>query len=143
MNISIVESMRTASNFRIFLRNYFYPMNQQLIQNSLYTHIQDLYDMDYSADILEYKLKCKKKKSVDIEKYDFQLESALIDILNSGNIIENIQTSTLLDENTKYNFDMICHNIMSFMHMSSYLKSLYGILYYPINTTTRLVIVGL
>ena len=143
MNISIVESMRTASNFRIFLRNYFYPMNQQLIQNSLYTHIQDLYDMDYSADALEYKLKCKKKKSVDIEKYDLQVESALIDILNSGNIIENIQTSTVLDENTKYNFDMICHDIMSFMHMSSYLKSLYGILYYPINTTTRLVIVGL
>ena len=58
---SLVETMKEATNFRVFLRNYFYPSKQQVIQDSMYNCIPDLSDIDYSTDTLEYKLKCKKK----------------------------------------------------------------------------------
>lgn len=139
---SLVETMKEATNFRVFLRNYYYPGKQQIIQDSMYNFIPDLSDIDCSTDTLEYKLKCKKKKSSNIDTYDYQLEDSIINTLQQGDIYNFIQTS-FIDNNTKYRFRMICDNIFSLFHMSGYIKTLYNMIYYPINTTTRLVVVTL
>ena len=47
MSTSIVGAMNIATNFRLFLRNYFYPKNSQLITDSLYTYLQGIDDIDY------------------------------------------------------------------------------------------------
>lgn len=139
---SLVKTMKEATNFRVFLRNYFYPSKQQVIQDSMYNCIPDLSDIDYSTDTLEYKLKCKKKKSTTLDTYDYQIEDSIVNTLRLGNITDFIQTS-FLDDTTKYCFGLICNDIFSLFHMSGYLKVLYNMMYFPINTTTRMVVVTL
>ena len=53
---SIVGNMKDAMDFRLFLRNYFYPKNQQFIQNNLYSYIQGIDDIDFVSAVYGHKL---------------------------------------------------------------------------------------
>ena len=75
---SIVGNMKDAMDLRLFLRNYFYPKNQQFIQNNLYSYIQGIDDIDFVSDSYMYRLKCKYKKCSDQDMNGMNIESALV-----------------------------------------------------------------
>ena len=55
-----VDIVKHASNFRLYLRNNYYPNNQQLVQDTIYNTIPDIVDMNYQPNMLEYCVKlCK------------------------------------------------------------------------------------
>ena len=53
---SIIESMSLSIDFRLFLRNNFYPKNQQLIQDNLYSSIQSVEDIDCLVPFIKSKV---------------------------------------------------------------------------------------
>lgn len=135
MNMSIVSSMNLATDFRLFLRNYFYPKNAQLITDSLYTYIQGIDDIDYISDTLTCRAKCKIRKTTDRDINRENIETALIDMLKKGNIQTEISLSSI-DDKTKMNFLSVYNQILMQLHFCGYLKVLYNIVYIPINTAS-------
>lgn len=132
---SIVGNMKDAMDFRLFLRNYFYPKNQQFIQNNLYSYIQGIDDIDFVSDSYMYRLKCKYKKCSDQDINGMNIESALVNTLSEGNVNNEIYTSNI-SYNNKVSFYQICSVILSQIHFCGYLKALYNMIWFPINTTT-------
>ena len=49
-----VDIVKHASNFRLYLRNNYYPNNQQLVQDTIYNTIPDIVDMNYQPNLLDY-----------------------------------------------------------------------------------------
>lgn len=135
MNNSIVGAMNLATSFRLFLRNYFYPKNSQLIANSLYSYIQGVDDLDYVSDTLTCKAKCKLKKITDSDINGENVETALIDMLRKGNIQTEI-VSASIDDIDKSNFLSVYDQINTRFHFCGYLKALYNIVYIPLNSST-------
>lgn len=132
---SIVGNMKDAMDFRLFLRNYFYPKNQQFIQNNLYSYIQGIDDIDFVSDSYMYRLKCKYKKCSDQDMNGMNIESALVNTLSEGNVNNEIYSSNISDNN-KVSFSQICSMILSQIHLCGYLKALYNMIWFPINSTT-------
>lgn len=141
MNTTPVDIAKSASDFRLYLRNNIYPMNQQLIQDNIYTTIPDTIDMTYQPNMLEYCIKCTNKKTSPVN-YDMHIEDAIINILkNTFNTI--IMNDRTLTDDTKSLYRIIYNNIVNLNHQSWYLKMLYNVCFFQCNATSRLVIVTL
>lgn len=135
MNTSIVGAMNLATDFRLFLRNYFYPKNSQLITNSLYAYVQGIDDLDYISDTLTCIAKCKTKKMTDNDINGENVETALIDMLRKGNIQTEISLSSI-DDKTKMDFLSVYNQIIMQLHFCGYLKALYNIACIPLNSSS-------
>lgn len=136
MNASIVGAMKLAVDFRVFLRNNFYPNNQQIMQDNLYSSIQGIDDIDYISDSLIYRLKCKTKKSTNCDMNGYNIEEAIVSTLNKGNIINTISTNSTLSLDEKSSFISVYDQIMKQIHFCGYLKTLYNIIWFPYTATT-------
>ena len=82
-----------------------------------------------------YRLKCKYKKCSDQDMNGMNIESALVNTLSEGNVNNEIYSSNISDNN-KVSFYQICSMILSQIHLCGYLKALYNMIWFPINTTT-------
>lgn len=136
-----VDIVKTASDFRLYLRNCFYPNNQQLVQDSICNTIPDVVDINYQPNMLEYQIKCTNKKTSPVN-YDSNVENAIIEILRNAFPDYVIKDSTLANVE-KYNYGVIYKNIISLLHMSWYIKLLYNVCFFQCNSTSRLVMLTL
>lgn len=135
-----VDIARLASTFRIYLRDNLYPNNQAAIQDSICSSIPNTLDISQIGNA-EYSVKCSCRKNTNNE-YNMNVEDAIINIL--GTIYpQYILTDNNIDNKTRVEFNIIYHNIMTFLHMSWYLKMLYNIYYFQTNTTSRIIMVTL
>ena len=139
--MSMVESMNLSIDFRLFLRNYFYPKNQQLIQDNLYNSVQSVEDIDCLPQSM-YRLKCKTRRASANDINGINIENALINILSNGNIESEIASSNITDDK-RYKFLNLYYQIMQQIHFCKYIKTLYTIAWFPTNTTTFFMEVGL
>lgn len=138
---SIVESMSLSIDFRLFLRNNFYPKNQQLIQDNLYSSIQSVEDIDCLPQSM-YRLKCKTKRASAEDVNGINIENALINILSTGNL-ESIIVSSYIPEDKRAKFLQLYYQILHQLHVCKYIKILYSIAWFPINNTNFFMEVGL
>lgn len=135
MSTSIVGAMNVATNFRLFLRNYFYPKNSQLITDSLYTYLQSIDDIDYISDTLTCRVKCKTKITTENDINGENVEVALVDMLRRGNVSTEISLSDI-DNKTKMDFMSVYTQIVNQLHFCGYLKVLYNIVCIPLNSSS-------
>ena len=136
-----VDIVKHSSDFRMYLRNNLYPNNQQLVQDCIYSTIPDIVDINYQPNMLEYCVKCTNKKTSP-SSYDINIEDAIVGILGNS-FQDHISKDISIDNNMKTNFNIIYKNIMSFVHMSWYLKLLYNVRFFQSTSTSRLVLVTL
>lgn len=136
-----VDIVKHSSDFRMYLRNNLYPNNQQLVQDCIYSTIPDIVDINYQPNMLEYCVKCTNKKTSP-SSYDINIEDAIVGILGNS-FQDHISRDISIDNNMKTNFNIIYKNIMSFVHMSWYLKLLYNVCFFQSTSTSRLVLVTL
>lgn len=136
-----VDIVKHSSDFRMYLRNNLYPNNQQLVQDCIYSTIPDIVDINYQPNMLEYCVKCTNKKTSP-SSYDINIEDAIVGILENS-FQDHISKDISIDNNMKTNFNIIYKNIMSFVHMSWYLKLLYNVCFFQSTSTSRLVMVTL
>ena len=136
-----VDIVKHSSDFRMYLRNNLYPNNQQLVQDCIYSTIPDIVDINYQPNMLEYCVKCTNKKTSP-SSYDINIEDAIVGILGNS-FQDHISKDISIDNNMKTNFHIIYKNIMSFVHMSWYLKLLYNVCFFQSTSTSRLVLVTL
>ncbi len=136
-----VDIVKHSSDFRMYLRNNLYPNNQQLVQDCIYSTIPDIVDINYQPNMLEYCVKCTNKKTSP-SSYDINIEDAIVGILGNS-FQDHISKDISIDNNMKTNFNIIYKNIMSFVHMSWYLKLLYNVCFFQSTSTSRLVLVTL
>lgn len=136
-----VDIVKHSSDFRMYLRNNLYPNNQQLVQDCIYSTIPDIVDINYQPNMLEYCVKCTNKKTSP-SSYDINIEDAIVGILGNS-FQDHISKDISIDTNMKTNFNIIYKNIMSFVHMSWYLKLLYNVCFFQSTSTSRLVLVTL
>lgn len=136
-----VDIVKHSSDFRMYLRNNLYPNNQQLVQDCIYSTIPDIIDINYQPNMLEYCVKCTNKKTSP-SSYDINIEDAIVGILGNS-FQDHISKDISIDNNMKTNFNIIYKNIMSFVHMSWYLKLLYNVCFFQSTSTSRLVLVTL
>lgn len=136
-----VDIVKHSSDFRMYLRNNLYPNNQQLVQDCIYSTIPDIVDINYQPNMLEYCVKCTNKKTSP-SSYDINIEDAIVGILGNS-FQDHISKDISIDNNMKTNFNIIYKNIMSFVHMSWYLKLLYNVCFFQSTSTSRLVMVTL
>lgn len=136
-----VDIVKHASNFRLYLRNNYYPNNQQLVQDTIYNTIPDIVDINYQPNMLEYCVKCTNKKNSP-SSYDMNVENAIVGILGNS-FPEYIAHDFSIDDKTKVNYNIIYKNIISFVHMSWYLKLLYNVCFFQSTNTSRLVMITL
>lgn len=136
-----VDIVKHSSDFRMYLRNNLYPNNQQLVQDCIYSTIPDIVDINYQPNMLEYCVKCTNKKTSP-SSYDINIEDAIVGILWNS-FQDHISKDISIDNNMKTNFNIIYKNIMSFVHMSWYLKLLYNVCFFQSTSTSRLVLVTL
>lgn len=141
MNTTPVDIVKHASDFRLYLRNSFYPHNQSLIQDAIYNTIPDIVDINYQPNMLEYNVKCANKKNSPFN-YDENVENAIISIL-SNSFPVYIANDITVDQNSKTNYITIYRNIINFVHMSLYLKLLYNVCFFQCNNTSRMVMITL
>ena len=139
--MSIVESMNLSIDFRLFLRNNFYPKNQQLIQDNLYNSIQSVEDIDCLPQSM-YRLKCKTKRASAEDMNGINIENALINILSTGNLEPAILSSDI-PEDKRTKFLQLYYQILHQLHICRYIKTLYTIAWFPINNTNFFMEVGL
>ena len=136
-----VDIVKHSSDFRMYLRNNLYPNNQQLVQDCIYSTIPDIVDINYQPNMLEYCVKCTNKKTSP-SSYDINIEDAIVGILGNS-FQDHISKDISIDNNMKTNFNIIYKNIISFVHMSWYLKLLYNVCFFQSTSTSRLVLVTL
>lgn len=136
-----VDIVKHSSDFRMYLRNNLYPNNQQLVQDCIYSTIPDIVDINYQPNMLEYCVKCTNKKTSP-SSYDINIEDAIVGILGNS-FQDHISKDISIDNNMKTNFNIIYKNIMSFVHMSWYLKLLYNVCFFQSTSTSRLILVTL
>ena len=136
-----VDIVKHSSDFRMYLRNNLYPNNQQLVQDCIYSTIPDIVDINYQPNMLEYCVKCTNKKTSP-SSYDINIEDAIVGILGNS-FQDHISKDISIDNNMKTNFNIIYKNIMSFVHMSWYLKLLYNVCFFQSTSTSSLVLVTL
>ena len=141
MNTTPVDIVKHASDFRLYLRNNFYPHNQSLIQDAIYNTIPDIVDINYQPNMLEYNVKCANKKNSPFS-YEENVENAIISIL-SNSFPGYIANDSTVDQNSKVNYITIYRNITNFVHMSLYLKLLYNVCFFQCNNTSRMVMITL
>lgn len=142
--LSPVEQTRYATSmFRVYLRSNFYPMNQKILQESIYSNIQNVTDIDCSPDSLEYKVKCKKKKSITADMYHQQAENMLIAAYLFGNLQLYINNDNHINDNERYVLNMVYNDIKTKMHFSSFLKMQFNLTFIPTNASTFLLSVAL
>ena len=139
MSTSIVGAMNLAIDFRLFLRNNFYPKNQQLIQDSLYSYIQGIDDIDYISDSFSYRLKCKSKKTTIQDMDGFNIETAIVDMLQRGNVLKEISSSNTIPDNKRVDFMSVYDQILQQIHFCGYLKTLYNMAWFPCTSTTFMI----
>lgn len=133
-----VDIARLASNFRIYLRDNLYPMNQAAIQDNICSCIPNTLDISQIGNA-EYSVKCSCRKNTNSE-YDMNIEDAIINTLYTIYPKYIIEDKTV-DTKTRAEFNTVYNNIMTFLHMSWYLKMLYNIYYFQTNTTSRIIMV--
>lgn len=136
-----VDIVKAASNFRLYLRNNFYPNNQQLVQDSIYGFIPDIVDINYQPNMLEYQLRCTNKKTSP-SNYDIDVENAIIEILRNS-FLNYMSKDNELENTEKFNYGIIYGNIINFLHNSWYIKLLYNVCFFQYNTNSRLVMLTL
>lgn len=136
MNMSIVGAMNLAIDFRLFLRNCFYPKNQQLIQDSLYSYIEGIDDIDYISDSFSYRLKCKTKKTTVQDMDGSNIETAIVTMLQKGNVLQEISSANAISDNKRVDFMSVYTQILQQIHFCGYLKTLYNMAWFPYTSTT-------
>ena len=133
--MSIVGAMNLAIDFRLFLRNCFYPKNQQLIQDSLYSYIEGIDDIDYISDSFSYRLKCKTKKTTAQDMDGSNIETAIDTMLHKGNVLQDTSSANTISDNKRVDFMSVYTQILQQIHFCGYLKTLYNMAWFPYTST--------
>ena len=124
--IAPVDVTRQVTNFRIYLRNHYYPTKTNEFEHSIYANIPNSTDIDYFTN--EYRIKFKKRKKYTLELYNVWVQNIILDICLNYDLLHRICCSDELIEREKDQYRNIYYELNAARNVCHLLPMMYNVL---------------
>lgn len=130
---SAVDNTRAVTNFRLFLRDNYYPTKTTEFENSIYNTIPTNVDIDSYNN--EYRISFKKRKKQTVDMYNEWAKCIILDVCLHYNLYEYIYNAQLQDREKMEFFD-IYNDLMQNQLYSTNLAMLYNVITTQVKSQT-------
>lgn len=123
-NQTPVSIERSAMNFRMFLRNNYYPQRAKEIEQSIYNNIPNVQEI-VDPGVNDFRVKCKSKKSITLLDYSNSVQNMVLDICLNYDLIQFLLNQQI-DEKEKNELIYVYRDLEARRTTSYYIAMMYN-----------------